>query len=563
MGTLTKLPNILLIIVDQDRATQHYPAGWEEENLPNMTLLKQNGLSFRNGFCNTCMCSPSRSTLFTGLHPAQHGVTDTLTFAFRASVNETELDNTLPNMAKMLRANYETHFRGKWHMSKGGLDNVHPAKSLMQAEVAIFGFDGWIPPDAGEDTKLQNFGGGYASHDQIYVNQAIEYIKDYQTRQANGETDKPFFLVLSLVNPHDVLSYPLTYEDGGYSDDDLESVGIPLPPTVSEKLALNYKPQAQVVTKAGLANGLGELSNEQMQLNYLNFYARLQMGIDKQIGQVLDCFYGENGANQLAEETLIVRLADHGEMGMAHGGLRQKSYNVYEESLRIPYIFSNPVLYGGGYETDQLASLIDMVPTLAGFLNEVDSSAGIEPPSNARGVDLSDVLCDPTVDEAVQTEIVFTYDDVRAGQPIPLPAANRIRCIRQQDWKFARYFHADSSYPDAFEMYYIKGVHKELTETLSEKAFKTGVEKLQQKALGQPFSDTIFEAFLELFMRFSGYETVNLANTDPAGNRYVQQMIDIWAGIYSADDIVGYLADTRTQLAEALQAQEQGLWIRN
>src|SRR5262249_22370408 len=49
--------------------------------MPNDTELARTGLSFRNGFCNTAMCSPSRSTLFTGLFPPEHGVELTLTAA--------------------------------------------------------------------------------------------------------------------------------------------------------------------------------------------------------------------------------------------------------------------------------------------------------------------------------------------------------------------------------------------------------------------------------------------------------------------------------------------------
>ena len=70
--------NILIFITDQQRKTMHFPAGWEQENLPGLTRLKENGLSFENAFCNSAMCSPSRATLFTGLYPAQHGVKYTL-----------------------------------------------------------------------------------------------------------------------------------------------------------------------------------------------------------------------------------------------------------------------------------------------------------------------------------------------------------------------------------------------------------------------------------------------------------------------------------------------------
>ena len=92
--------NFLFIITDQERHTQYFPDGWEEANLPNLMRLKNNGLTFTNAFCNSCMCSPSRSTMMTGLYPAQHQVTDTLPEAEGEpnSQQETELDANLQNI---------------------------------------------------------------------------------------------------------------------------------------------------------------------------------------------------------------------------------------------------------------------------------------------------------------------------------------------------------------------------------------------------------------------------------------------------------------------------------
>jgi hypothetical protein len=47
------LNDFLIIITDQERATQHFPPNWEENNLPVMTALKQTGISFDRAFCNT------------------------------------------------------------------------------------------------------------------------------------------------------------------------------------------------------------------------------------------------------------------------------------------------------------------------------------------------------------------------------------------------------------------------------------------------------------------------------------------------------------------------------
>ena len=461
-------PNILMIITDQERATQHFPPHWEQEHLPNMTLLKQNGLSFNNAVCNACMCSPSRSTLFTSLYPAQHGVTDTLSFGGRYSVTETELANTFSTIGTMLYSSHNSQYRGKFHLAKGGQNNVHPEKSLMAAEVAVFGFGGWVAPDAGEDTKLENFGGGYANHDANYVQQAIDFIERHKIEQekakASGKPVKPFYLVVSLVNPHDVLSYPASYNQGGYNANDGWFDGpIQLPATVNENLQTNYKPAAQQCNLQLMAASLGPLVTESNQCSYINFYGNLLKHIDGEIGKLLDLFYdGDNHphnkrrkANALGQETLIIRTADHGEMGLAHGGLRQKAFNAYEETMRVPLIFSNPKMFPKPVESEQLISLIDLMPTLAGYYN-------ITPPANIRGVDMSEVLRNPTLTEPIQDSTLFTFDDIRAGATgvkEPVNAADRVRCLRERNWKYTRYFRTEGSYPAEYELYYLGGIH--------------------------------------------------------------------------------------------------------
>src|SRR5690606_21487423 len=305
-------PDIIMIITDQERATQHFPDNWEKDHLKTLTFLKQNGFSFDRAFCNTCMCSPSRSTLLTGLYPAQHHVTQTLTEGGKYSPGEITLDSTLPNVARMLiEKGYEVHYRGKWHVSKGE-DGGGPTPS----DIALFGFRGWQAPDAGEDTAPEHFGGGFANHDGSYIQQGIDFLKRVRHLRARGQS-KPYCLILSLVNPHDVLCYPRGFQYG-YNDDFLQGE-LTLPETVNEDLTKNGKPtaQAQIKTSAGL--GLGLLNTPKKQTNYLNFYGNLLKLIDTEIGFFIDELYREEDGNNLADQALVIRLADHGEMGMAHG----------------------------------------------------------------------------------------------------------------------------------------------------------------------------------------------------------------------------------------------------
>lgn len=435
-------PDIIMIITDQERATQHFPENWEQDNLKTLTFLKQNGFSFDRAFCNTCMCSPSRSTLLTGLYPAQHHVTQTLTNGGKYSQGEVTLDSTLPNLARMLIANdYEVHYRGKWHVSKG-VDGGSPNPS----DIALYGFRGWKDPDAGEDTAPENFGGGFANHDGAYIQQAIDFLKNVRELRTQGKV-RPYCLILSLVNPHDVLCYPKGFKYG-YTDNFLKG-SITLPETVNEDLVANGKPSAQAQIKTTAALGLGMLNTPEKQTNYLNFYGNLLRLIDAEIGFFVDELYKEVNGSRLADQALVVRLADHGEMGMAHGGMRQKAFVAYEEALRVPMIFSNPVLFpkADKYKSTQnLASLIDIMPTIAGI-------TGATPPKGLRGTSLLPLLND---DKPVQDAILFTFDDTKASaadKASVVRAANRIRCVRTTDWKYSHYFDALGGYPEEFELY--------------------------------------------------------------------------------------------------------------
>ncbi|AXG69857.1 choline-sulfatase [Kordia sp. SMS9] len=449
---LPEKPDLILIITDQERATQNFPEGWESDNLKTMTFLKDNGFTFNKAFCNSCMCSPSRTTLFTGVYPSQHGVTQTLTFGGRYSDAETQLDPKIYNMARMLSGDgYDVQYRGKWHLSKGETEN-----GLTASEIALTGFRGWIAPDAGEDVKPQNFGGGYANHDEMYIQQGIDFLQQVRTERESGAPRVPFCLVLSLVNPHDVLAYP-NGVDFGYSEKDWLGRSVGLPYSVNEDLLKNKKPMAQfqIVQSANLL--LGALPNDEKKLNYINFYAHTLTKIDKQIGEFIDELYHvSDTGNRMADEALVIRISDHGEMGLAHGGMRQKAFNVYEETLNVPMVFSNPKLFPSKDKngnpipqrsSDELATLIDIMPTMAAIAN-------IQKPSKAlQGNNLLPIINDGT---GVQDEIMFTFDDTKASSadhPSAVLAANRIRCIRTKEWKFAYYFHALGSYPTVYELY--------------------------------------------------------------------------------------------------------------
>ena len=201
--TLPTHPNILLLVTDQERYPLHWPVGWVDINLPNHRRLAETGLSFRRAFCNAAMCSPSRATLFTGLYPPHHGVTRTLTYGGSASASETPLPNDFrQTMGHMLRAaGYRVALKGKWHVSKSAEGGAPSANDLSQ-----LGFDEWEPTTICENQDVSNFAGGCADWDRKVADQAIDFLT------AQTEATTPFALIVGLGNPHDLLSYPRTYD---------------------------------------------------------------------------------------------------------------------------------------------------------------------------------------------------------------------------------------------------------------------------------------------------------------------------------------------------------------
>jgi arylsulfatase A-like enzyme len=256
---------------------------------------------------------------------------------------------------------------------------------------------------------------------------------------------QPFFMVVSLVNPHDVLFYPSTYNTAGYDNAWLEGEIEP-PATAEEDLSTKPTVQAQFLKIFNLS---GKLRTPRMKRNYLNFYGNLMKASDAYLMQLLDTLE----ATGMLENTLVIATADHGEMGTSHGGMRQKNFNVYEESTRIPLVYSNPRLFKKPLKNDSLVSHVDFLPTLASLLGA---------PADARddwqGVDYSEQILSRSPERPAQNYTVFTYDDYQSGQshgPYPQPP-NHIVSIRERRYKLARYYDADGKVPDQWEMYDLK-----------------------------------------------------------------------------------------------------------
>lgn len=465
-----KPQNLIVFIRDQVKPEDLWlPRDWAKDNLPTRQWLLNNGLSFENAFTNTAMCTSARSTFFTGKYPAQHEVELVLSDIENPILDsQIQLNPDLPTLGNVLGdLGYDVSFFGKAHLSK---TFTTKDGEVVYQDMNQYDFKDWQGPDAGQDMLPENAGGGYANNDGRYINQATTWLNN---RIDSGNT-KPFAMVVSLVNPHDVLAYPLTWGEGdpseffGYSKEMIKGDINILPPTVDEPItgsftadgynfSGNYKPQIQ--REWLRAQPLAQpLPTDQLKLNYLNFYGNLMKIADSQMGEVIKALDSKDQINN----TIFVSTADHGEMGMSHGGMVQKMFNAYEESIKVPMIWSNPRYFKGGQKSEALVSHVDFLSTVANFYG-----ASRENISNydLRGVDYSSILERASSKSSlnhenlnVQSSILYTYDDIYAGQDplnsIPqgswdhgiLPGPNRIQAVRTKDYKYVRYYSADETY---------------------------------------------------------------------------------------------------------------------
>lgn len=455
---LKQQPDILVIITDQERYHTHWPAGLRDVMIPSWSQLASRGLTFTRAYTAASQCSPSRACMLTGEYSKINGVPELTNTGMPTQAK-------LPNIATVLGgAGYDVFWKGKWHLSfPVGFEGGPPSNEVWTAKDAVamyqnYGLQEWNTPDAGnaagaytpaasDDAKaraadLSTAGSGTANNDGRYVEgykpgsgqtpgfgeSALALLQ----RLADTPRDKrkPFALFISLVNPHDITFFPDAWQDAGYGPADIANLGVKLPPNWGDSLEGKPSIQKQYRDK------LDEISPIQgEELNYVNFYARLHNRVDPHIEAVIALL----GSKKMLDTTVIIRTADHGELGLSHG-LREKAYSAYEEMIHVPLVISNPVLFPKPQTTDTFYSHVDLLPTLASLAHA---------PPVGVGTSMLPVMLSPRF--SVQQNVLFTFDDTFVLESSGMPGSH-IRALREGDWTYAVYYNPAGG-PFEYELY--------------------------------------------------------------------------------------------------------------
>ncbi len=377
-------PNILFIMVDQLRFPQGlFTQQIMDEYAPTLAELREKSVSFDAHYAAATMCTPSRSTMLTGLYTHQNGVFLTNTPIAQVP----DLDPGFPTWGSILNSadfQYNTYWWGKWHLSSNDATTPDYAQQ--------YGFiDGGLPcpaPNTGLGRGLQG--------DPLSVEAFQNWLNTYTNSDAESAA---WCTTISLTNPHDIAWYPYcTY--GSEVPPVRTQPGEDLPLKVEEFDALppNFevwpdaaqppdpafprqqgKPKLQELFWAFENYQAGDMPADpttdfEIRLWYqlLDLYVQVTRFVDQQIGDVLDSLKNatdsEGNSLGLEENTIIVFTADHGEYGGSHG-LRNKGFAAYEEAIHVPLYVYDPtgtIIPEGqrGTTRDQFTSHVDLLPLL-------------------------------------------------------------------------------------------------------------------------------------------------------------------------------------------------------
>ena len=380
-------PDIVIILTDEERAAPPYEgaelAAWREQALTGTRWFHDHGVSFERHYTGSLACVPSRPTLFTGQYPDLHGVTQTDGLGKMAEDSRMRWlrPGEVPTLGNWFRAaGYDTHYDGKWHISHADLTDPVTGKALLTNDddgvvdpyaVAAyldadaldpFGFTGWVGPEP-HGAALANSG---LRRDPLLADRVVAWLEDRYARRRAGDADaaRPFLLVASFVNPHDVVLFPAWQRRSPISPSPLDPPHVPESPTRHESLA--DKPAAQIAYREAYPSGYGPAPAvariyERNDQAYRDLYYRLHAEVDGHLDRVRRAVTEGGSA-----DALLVRSSDHGDLLGSHGGLHQKWFNLYDEATRVPFLIAGV----GACATEAAVvrrtptSHVDLVPTL-------------------------------------------------------------------------------------------------------------------------------------------------------------------------------------------------------
>lgn len=348
--TAQERPNIIYIMTDQQTATAMSCVSNENLHTPNMDKLAQRGVRFENAYCAHPLSGPSRAAMFTGHTSGEVGLDKNGT-----PMPDSLRTRTLGNLVE--QAGYTTAYAGKWHVHTNSLPDKY-----------AFGFENL-----------------HGHNDFGLAEACVDFLK----RKHN----KPFFLIASFDNPHNICEYarkqPLPFAT-------IDEPGLEACPNLPANF--NVAPyDADVLAREKSLNYRIYPTNNYTPddwRRYLNAYYHLVEHVDTEIGKIIN----EIDRQDLWKNTVIIFTSDHGD-GAASHQWNQKTA-LYEEVVNIPLIVCLPQNKNAGKVLPQLVNNgVDLLPSICEW-------TGAQVPAGCRGISFRSVVESGDVQKAHQPYLV-------------------------------------------------------------------------------------------------------------------------------------------------------------
>ena len=429
-------PNVLFLVSD-DLRPELGCYGNSIVKSPNIDRLAQRGLVFNRAYCQQAVCSPSRSSVMTGMRPDTTKVWD-LNTHFRNALPDVV---TLPHFFR--NNGYTTRGLGKIYHS--GFDDPDSWSSSAEAtkknrrntsakDASLDAVTGPAPDEfanatGAQLTKTDRGRAVGATHDPLHgggegelADEAIAALREFKTGS------QPFFLGVGFHKPHLPFVAPRAYWDL------YDATKIPLP---ENRFLPQDAPAYSLVEKAELWSYSGvpdsaHLPDDYVRLLRHGYYAAVTY-MDAQLGRVVD----EIERLGMADNTIIILWGDHGWKLGEHD--RWAKHSNVENDARSPLILSVPGMKSAGSTTAALVEFVDIYPTLAEL-------AGLPLPETLEGTSLVPLLEEPG----------------RRGKPAALSQYPRTvngrklmgYSMRTDRYRFTQWLHRDDlTKVDAVELY--------------------------------------------------------------------------------------------------------------
>ena len=442
-----KRPNILFILTDDQRWDAIGLGGSKYLKTPNIDRLGHEGVYFKNAFCTTSLCSPSRASILSGLYAHAHGVVN----------NFTEYPTNLKSFPMVLQAaGYDTAYIGKWHM---GEDNDEPRPGFNwfvthKGQGKYFGTEFNINGMRRETPK------GYYTH--VVTDMAEEWLK-----RPHG--DKPWLLMLGHKAPHSFYVPEPKYEHA------FDGVRVPYPETA---FMLDDKPawiKERLYTWHGIYGPLFEWRKkfpDDSPEGVKDFEAMTHaywgtiLSVDDSVGRLYELLKSRGEL----ENTIIVFLTDNGLLNGEDGMIDKRT--AHEASMRIPLVVRFPGLtpVAEPKVIEQQVLTVDLAPSLL----ELCGAPALE---HIHGKSFVKLVRQG--DESWRKSWLYHYNYEKQ-----FPYTPNVRAVRTESWKYMRYPPGNGSVDrHKAELYNIEFDPEERHNLIDNPKYAGVVEQMQAELL--------------------------------------------------------------------------------